>query len=481
MVYKPRTEDSVYESLRGGLIERISKLTNFVETSFNSVWTRTFSSRFRDNEVALLAAQLSGWVDYAGGPISQDDLNTLGIDDVEPFEVNEFMSDEDLENLVEIVGVERDPGQEAGGTVTFTTVSSFTEIPEGTSVGTQPDAQGDFFEYTTDGEVQTVSGDTKVDAPINAVEVGDEYNVGSLGRISYLPSPPTGVEDVTNENSITGGEDREANQELRERAKDSIFNKSGGGTAKGVEGFVESNVDAATSVSVAEYPGGNASLSSDSPSPGGPGGSSSTAPFADVIVELSSKKSEDIQATEDAIDESRPVAIQHNRVKPTLIEVNVTADVTGRSIETGDVEEAISDYIDDLDLGDSVFRDKIIQRALNADSGVENIEDLNVAISEEKITYVSGTSVYNLLKGVQMENDGITNITDENSANYTEGTDYEETDDDNDGSDDSIDWSIGGSNPSGGTTFKVTYDIIDDIPIDQYEIGDTKSINVNVV
>jgi hypothetical protein len=478
MVYKPRTEESIYESLRDGLTSRIAKLTNFVQTSFNYVWTQTFSSRFRDNEVALLATQLSGWVEYAGGPITQEDLDSLGVNDVSPEEVNEFVSDEDLDNLVEIVGVERDPGQKARGEVTFTTVSSFTEIPAGTAVGTQPGSDGDFFEYTTDEEVTTASGVTEVVANVSSVEVGQEFNVGS-GRVTYLPSPPTGVQSVVNNDAILGGVDEESNEDLRNRAKNAIFNKSGGGTASGVEGFVASNTKNVSTVEVAEYPGGNASLALDTPSPGGPGGSSSTAPFADVIVEGGDNS--DIL---DSIQESRPVAIQHNLVRPILVEVNINADVTGTNVSTTDAENALIEYLDALDLGEDVIRDKLIQQIMNADENIEGIDNLDVILSKERITFDSTQDIYPLNKGVQMENDGITQVTGQsnnNNVTFTEDTDYQEIDNDGDTSDDAIDWSLAGTDPDDGSDFFVTYEIIEDIPVDQYEKGDSNSININVV
>lgn len=480
MVYRPRTKDEIYTSLRNGLTARIERLTNFVETSFNYIWTQAFSDRFRDNEVALLAAQLSGWVDYAGGPIRQEDLDALGIDGVTPDEVNEYMNDQDLDELVNIVGVERSPGQRAEGQVTFTTVSSFTEIPEGTSVATQPDSTGDFLEYETTETVETASGDTEVTANIEAIEVGEEYNVGSgQVQVTYLPSPPTGVQSVDNTAAILGGANVETNDDLRNRAKNAIFDKSGGGTANGVRGFVRSNVEDVSSVSIAEYPGGNASLAADSPSPGGPGGASSTSPFSDVIVEGGDPA--DIQ---DAIEEARSVAIQHNFVRPELVQINLTIEVEGTSISTGNIQSAVTSYINERGLGESIFRDKIIQLVLNADSQVENIDTLEVSVSNEQITFSSGTDIYNLSKGVQMINDGITEVDGEVSGNstvFTEGTDYEEIDDDSDTSDDSIDWGQGGATPDDGSDFFVTYRVDEDIPIDQYEKGDADNITVNVV
>lgn len=478
MVYKPRTTDQIYDSLRTGLINRISNLTNFVETSFNYVWTQAFSSRFKENEEALLAAQLSGWIDYAGGPITQEQLDSLEIEGVTPEEVNEYMEDSDLDKLVEIVGVDRDPGEQANGDVTFTTVSSYTEIPAGTEVATQPDGSGNYFSYTTDTDTSTASGDTETTVGITAVDVGEEFNVGS-GQVTYLPSPPTGVQAVVNNQAILGGANQETNEELRERAKNAIFDKSGGGTAAGVRGYVSSNTEDVSTVAIAEYPGGNASLAANSPSPGGPGGASATAPFADVIVEGG-----DDQDILESINESRPVAIQHNLVRPELIEINVTASVLGSGIATDDIVSSVTTYINNRGLGEALYRDKIIQRALNADAQVENIETLTVEVTNESHTFQTGTDIYALDKGEQMVADGITSVTGTSggaSTTFVEGTDYEEVDSGSDGQVDAIDWSLGGANPDDGTDFFVQYTIDEDIPIDEYEKADANSVTVNVI
>lgn len=497
MVYVPRTLDAIKSSIEDNLKNQISKLTNFTDTSFNTTWNEAFSQRFRDNEEALLAVQLNGWVSYAGGPVSQDDLDVLGVsDNVDPEDVNEYMSDDDLDNLVQIVGLDRDEGDFADGTVTFTTTSDTVTIPggedDGTIVGTQPDSDGDFFEYRvigpdedTEGDVSPSTGNTTVDAYVVAEEVGTGKNVGS-GTVTYLPDPPSGVTDVTNNNAFTGGTDRETNDELRQRAKEAIFNTSGGGTAEGVKGFVDSNTEDVASVAVKEYPGGNDSLSSDSPSPGGPGGSTSTAPFADVIVEGGSNTE-----VQESIDQSRPVAVQHNLVRPTFINVDVTADVTGSDVNVSDAESALQSYIDALDLGEDVVRDKVIQRIMNADADIDGISSLTVAVDGEVHTYDSDNSggdapnhpLYKLNKGDSMTSDGITEVTGTLSGSahtFVEDTDYQEGTVDG-SSPDAIDWGLAGDNPDEDTDFQVTYNISDDMPVDDYEKAESNTMTVNTV
>jgi len=117
MVQEPRDTDSIYTDLKNRLTGKIQGLTNFTRNSFNWVWTRAFSQEFRDFEVQKLAIQLSGWVDYAGGDVTEDDLRDLGIEDsVSPEELNQYLDDIDLNNLVNIVNIERDEGSKSVAT-----------------------------------------------------------------------------------------------------------------------------------------------------------------------------------------------------------------------------------------------------------------------------------------------------------------------------------------------------------------------------
>lgn len=471
MVYTPDTTDEIYTSLRDRLTGKIAKLQNFVEDSFNYVWTRAFSRRLRENEVALLASQLSGYVEYAGGPITQDDLDRLGVDGVTPSEVNEYMRDEDLDELVRIVGISRDPGTRATGTVDITTVSGQTVIPAGTQFGTQPDSEtGSFLSFETQEQVSTGSGDTSVSVDVIASSPGSEYNVGA-GSVTYLPNPPTGVQAVSNPSSITGGVDPESNDELRARAKDAIFQQSGGGTTDGIEGFIEQNVDGVISVSVEEF---------------FTGGAKQSAPYADVIVDGGADT-----AVEDAIDASHPSGIKHYLVRPTEYAVNVVADLTGTDIDTTAVSNGVVDYISSLQIDEEVYRDKVIQRIMNADSDIDNITNLRIQIDEEPHTYSSGTNVYTLDKVMQSDDDdesyeeGVVEVTGTlNGSEHTfvEDTDFEEYDSsagDNTPPHDSINWGIGGDSPDDGTEFYVTYNVDDDIDIGNREKASPQDTTFN--
>lgn len=475
MALDPRTTDEIYDSLKGNLQGRISKLTNFVQSTFNYVWTRAFAEEQHDEEVAALAVQMSGWADFAGKEITQDDLDELNIDGATPEELNEYIQSTDLDELAKLVGVSRDGGTRATGELEITT-NTATTIPEGSEFGTQPDANGDFLKFQTTEEVSTSSAAT-VTANIQAVQVGDDYNVGS-GTITYMPSPPTGVDSVTNPSGTTGGTNIQSNESLREDIKNAVVESSGGGTKAGVEAYIENNTEAIDVVIQEKFTGDS---------------EHGSYPHGDTIV-LGGTDSN----VQDAIDESHPSGVEHILIRPDQYGINVSADVEGSNIDTSEVESDISSYFDDLLLGDNIVRDKIIQIIMNADPDIDNIDTLNVEINQETHTYDTGSTnhpYYVLDKGSFMEQDtGITEVVATvggSSQTLTEGSDYEEYDSANSdytspglnsiNFDVDGDGTVDGDNPDNGTDFDVTYRIANDVTINDDEVAVSGNISVTVV
>lgn len=360
----PREKDTIYNSVKNSLQNNIPELTNFTENSFNWVWNQAFAEEIRDLELDSTAATMEGFIDYAGGPVNEDDLRRLGIDDATtPSEMNERLAEANLEELVKIVSVERSEGSLASGEVTITTSSDYTEIPEGMSVGTLPDPDGDFLEYVTVQSSSTEEGETTATVQIEAEEVGSEYNVGA-GNIINLPSPPSGIRGVNNFNSISGGEDREQNDELRERAKRSLFKLSGGGTKEGVAGYVEENVESVAEAEVEEMFTGDSWHNSH--------------PHGHLIVD-GGEEGEIRQA----VNESRPVAMRHYLVRPSIINLDADIEVTGDDIDTDTVETEAARYFDLLQLGDDVQINRIIQRTLNAGPNIRDVEAIDLLVNNE--------------------------------------------------------------------------------------------------
>lgn len=368
-IYSGDPDDPTDSGLRGRLINSIEGLTSFVPTGFNYVWTQAFSEEIREAELDNTAAYLDGLIDYAGGDITEDDLRELGIDDAATVdEINERLEDNNLSELVKIVGVERRQGDTAVGTVTFTTASESTVIPAGTTVATQPDANGEILEFATDSEVSTGSGETTVNAEITAEQVGSDYNVGA-GTITYLPDPPVNVQAVSNAEATSGGEDIETNDELRERAKQSIFQNSGGGTVQGLVGYIEQNVEGVAEAEVDEKTSGDAWHGAY--------------PHGHVIVDGGQDNT-----VLNAIEAARPVSVEHFLVRPSTYTLSLTTNlIGGEEIDETLVESAISSYLGTLGLDDDVIVNKIIQATLNADDDIVNVDSIDFSIENESIYF----------------------------------------------------------------------------------------------
>jgi len=123
-----------------------------------------------------------------------------------------------LDLLTALIGVTRESAVRAEGEVTFSrgdTAEMDYNIPAGTEVQTRTEPPIEFV--TTEGAV-IAEGELSTTAPVIAVEPGAQSNLGS-NTITALPVPLSGVERVTNEESTAGGENRETDELLRDRAK----------------------------------------------------------------------------------------------------------------------------------------------------------------------------------------------------------------------------------------------------------------------
>jgi len=149
--------------------------------------------------------------------------------------------------LTALIGVTRQPAARARGEVTFSRdniAEMDYHVPAGTEVQTRSDPPIEFV--TTEGAV-IEEGTKSTTAPIIAVEPGANANVGP-NSISALPVPLAGIKTVRNEENTTGGENRESDENLRERAKEELAEGSSA-TAPALVSAVQ-GVKGVTSVSI---------------------------------------------------------------------------------------------------------------------------------------------------------------------------------------------------------------------------------------
>lgn len=147
-----------------------------------------------------------------------------------------YIQDAEGENLTKKarnLGFIRKPATNATGVVTFSRENAATEdyvIPSGTIVET---VSTDPVQFATTESVTLAEGATSVQATVEAQVNGSDGNVGP-NAIGALPSPPTGVGEVTNPNPtgdstltdtdgdpLVVGRDREDDEQLRTRVLDS--------------------------------------------------------------------------------------------------------------------------------------------------------------------------------------------------------------------------------------------------------------------
>lgn len=441
MTNKPRTVPEIYLDLRDSLAGKITKLSNFTEQSFNRIWTEAFADEVRKLEVKATVSQLAGWIDYTGGPVTQSDLDKLGVSsELSPADVSEYMQEDYLDEYIKIVGVSRLPGSRATGTVDFTTQSEKTTIPSGTVVTTEPDETGNTINFLTTEKAETANGvSVAQDVPIQAEEVGPEYNVPAE-KIIRLQSPPVGVKGVQNNKSTTGGENEEPNDELRERAKQAVQSASLGGTTNGIKGYLRQNVEG-----VGE---GDIIIDELITESGGP---------VDVIVDGGLES--DLL---DAIDTSRPTGIKHNLIRPEVFQLGFDVTLSGTDVDVTQVDENIEDFLLDGGIGEDFYERELIRQIMNTDEDIVNVNSIGGIIervTNETIKYDTTQTDYRLEYTYEKDHGSI-EIRDENGVTYTQGptNDYTVEDQTGDGWPETIVWQ-GNAEPDDGEDFFVDYDV----------------------
>ncbi len=384
MPFQPRSPDEIYEQVLSNIGSGIDRITNFVSGSFNDRLAASYSEQVREAELKALAAELAGYVDYAGKTLTEEDLETLGIEGVDPDEINQYMDDQQLDNLAANMSVERDPGARATGQVVIQTSDDSVQIPEGYEFGTQADNDDEhlIFQVDADGDgeitedsdayVQPASGETQVTADVIAADYGTEYNIGSE-VITYIPTPKPGIQGVSNSDPTSGGEDEQTNESLREDIRVALVSSAQGGTSDGIKRYITENNDNVNNVGIDEF-------LDQSP------------PFVDVVVDGGSASD-----VKQLIEESRPVGVKHNLVRPTDINVGSFAQVVGEGVDTSDVEGVISQYLSQLGVSERFYRSELMSSIYTSDADISSVGSLSMYITqvvEEQFTYDSNTAIY---------------------------------------------------------------------------------------
>lgn len=481
MALQPRSVEDIYADVRGRLENRITKVTNFVTGSFNNAFLVAHSAKVQEAEIKALAAELAGAVDYAGKDLTQSDLNRLGIEDVDPERINQYMDDEQLDRLAANFNISRDEGERATGTIVLETSSS-TTITNGMEVGTQPDASGRYQTYfVVEGSASDFDPDSNEiisldegenELEIIAADVGQEFNVGG-DTVTYIPNPQPSIQEVRNIEPIDGGENEEINESLRSRIKSSVFDSSDGGTELGMSSYIERNASDPVDVNIDEFEDENP-------------------PFVDVVID----GGEDDELVV-LIDESRPTGIRHNLARPNEVTFSIFTSLVGEDIDTDLLESDIIFEINEIGLGGSFSSSSLLNTIISSQDEIESVPALNTYISEstreshvfdeaqnvyeldqsplgrvnnEEHSVIENQSTYKLFySGVDENNISVEVIIDDQLEDLEQDTNFTLIDSDDDGEYDSIE--LNGINPDIGTTIRVEY-VHSSVGIEHVEAAD---------
>lgn len=466
MTLIPRDTEEIYSDVRSELTSRITKLTNFVSGSFNNAFLVSYSDQVREAEIKAKAGELAGTIDYAGKDLTESDLKRLGIENVEPERINEYMFDEQLDRLAANFSVDRDPGTEATGEVTLE-VSSATSIENGMEVGTEADTSGNYKKYYVVPEgteeydsddttlIELSQGENVVD--VIAEDVGSEYNVGP-STITYIPNPQPSIQSVTNVNAVDGGVDEESNSSLRSRVKNAIFDSAEGGTKLGIESSIESRAEGDVEVNIDQF-------------------TDKKPPFVDVVID-GGNDSELL----DLIEELRPTGIRHNLARPNKLEIDIFAEIVGTDIDIDFIETEISSELEGIGLNGSFSSSSMLNVIISSQDNIESVPALNTYISgvtNEPHVYDDTQPVYELDQGPLGRVNGEEHQYNSTQSVYTvfyddidetsvsveviiddervglADTDFSVVDDNGDGVFDSI--QLDGVDPDSGTVIRIDY------------------------
>lgn len=152
-----------------------------------------------------------------------------------------------LENVVALLGIRRKSPLAATGSVTFSrrrATGTAVPVPPGTRVA---DRAGRTFATTVPASIP-VAG-LSVTVPVEALVAGPDGNVAP-NTVVVMPTPPSGVDGVTNPSPLTGGTEAEPDDQLRERAKHAL-ERAGNATLDAIR-FAVLGIDGVSGVSVTD-------------------------------------------------------------------------------------------------------------------------------------------------------------------------------------------------------------------------------------
>ncbi|UBF22397.1 baseplate J-like protein [Haloarcula virus HCTV-15] len=193
--FASQSEEEILDAMVADAKEYFGEDLNDTETAIVRTFYRPIAARLAEAQEDIGLVLDSSQIDHASGAA--------------------------LDLLCALIGIRRKSAKRASGEVTFsrdTAADNDYVVKTGTLVQTDSSTP---LRFQTTKRVTLAEGNTSVSAPVEAVEGGVDYNLGT-NTLTVMPDPPTGVLNVTNTAEITGGQNPESDEDLRIRAKEEL-------------------------------------------------------------------------------------------------------------------------------------------------------------------------------------------------------------------------------------------------------------------
>lgn len=263
----------------------------------------------------------------------------------------------------------------ASGSVIFACNTAPAEdiiIPSGTQVSTTPSDASSIKIYETQQDYTITAGTTTVTATVFAVNSGTGGNTGAL-TITQIKSPLTGVDGVSNPAAFTNGSDREKNDARRARFQ-TYIGALHRGTYDALVYAAKLAVNGAETVrdvyiKEPEVTPGNITCYIYN---GGSGASSTLISNAQNIIDGYT----DGDGNRVPGYKAAGIIVTMAAATPYIVNSSVgvyTIPGYDKTIISAEIGDAIGDYLTSLKIGESCYRNELIERIMAID-GVRNID-----------------------------------------------------------------------------------------------------------
>ncbi|KKM75427.1 hypothetical protein LCGC14_1390340 [marine sediment metagenome] len=325
---------------------------------------KLFSAILEDMTNWMIANQ-SKVTDFNEGAVTRSFLEAVGYEIEQSYIRTRVGFDESLPDIpFYAFNFIRKSGQKSSGNVVFSRTGTTGDItiPIGTLVAT---ADGTQFETTAVGTIQNGNQDSN-SVSISATEEGTESNVPA-NTITVVVTPVNGVESVDNSASTTGGLDEETDESFVKRFREFIE-----GLGQSSENGLITGAKLVTGIrsasTIEHFPPSssyNVSVYVDD--------GAGNAPAALIAAALLKLEGEGTASNPGY----KAAGINIQVLAPSKVTQDVTVVITddGTLAEitmTYNIEQAISNYINNLVLGDDIIKNSLV-KVIMAVSGVSDI------------------------------------------------------------------------------------------------------------